>query len=76
MPYYQRHRTGEGIVFVIAGAASFCPELEALVQDPERALLLPAGIAVLTAAAGRLGSELLPARGGLREGAVLELAAI
>ena len=44
--------------------------------DPERALLLPAGIAVLAAAAGRLGSELLPARGGLREGAVLELAAI
>lgn len=42
--------------------------------DPERARLLPAGIAVLSAAASRLGAELLPARGGLREGAVLELA--
>jgi exopolyphosphatase/guanosine-5'-triphosphate,3'-diphosphate pyrophosphatase len=42
--------------------------------DPERALLLPAGIVVLMAAAARLGSELLPARGGLREGALLELA--
>jgi exopolyphosphatase/guanosine-5'-triphosphate,3'-diphosphate pyrophosphatase len=42
--------------------------------DPERVLLLPAGITVLMAAAARLGSELLPARGGLREGALLELA--
>lgn len=42
--------------------------------DPERVRLLPAGIAVLTAAAARLGADLLPARGGLREGAVLELA--
>ena len=42
--------------------------------DPERVALLPAGIAVLSAVAARLGSELLPARGGLREGAVLELA--
>ena len=42
--------------------------------DPERVLLLPAGIIVLMAAAARLGSELLPARGGLREGALLELA--
>ena len=43
--------------------------------DPERVLLLPAGITVLMAAAARLGSELLPARGGLREGVLLELAA-
>ncbi len=42
--------------------------------DPDRVALLPAGIAVLSAVAERLGSELLPARGGLREGAVLELA--
>ena len=42
--------------------------------DPERVALLPAGIALLGAVAARLGSELLPARGGLREGAVLELA--
>lgn len=41
--------------------------------DPDRARLLPAGIAMLTAAATRLGTELVPAGGGLREGAVLEL---
>ena len=43
--------------------------------DPERALLMPAGIAVLMAVCARLGCDLLPARGGLREGALLELAA-
>ena len=42
--------------------------------DPERVRLLPAGITVLTAVAARLGRELRIARGGLREGAVLELA--
>ena len=42
--------------------------------DPERARLMPAGIAVLSAVAARLGTELRAARGGLREGAVLELA--
>jgi exopolyphosphatase/guanosine-5'-triphosphate,3'-diphosphate pyrophosphatase len=42
--------------------------------DPERAALLPAGIAVLMAVAARLRCDLMPARGGLREGALLELA--
>ena len=42
--------------------------------DPERTRLLPAGITVLSAVARRLGTELRAARGGLREGAVLELA--
>ena len=54
-----------------------CPSEQAardLDLDPERARLLPAGIAVLVALARRLGTGLRPARGGLREGAVLELA--
>jgi exopolyphosphatase/guanosine-5'-triphosphate,3'-diphosphate pyrophosphatase len=42
---------------------------------PERTQLLPAGILVLGAAAERLGKPLRIARGGLREGVVLELAA-
>src|SRR5215217_4295492 len=41
---------------------------------PERAVLLPAGILVLAAAARRLGLPLRIGRGGLREGVVLELA--
>ena len=41
---------------------------------PERAVLLPAGILVLAAAARRLGMPLRIGRGGLREGVVLELA--
>ena len=41
---------------------------------PERTQLLPAGILVLDAAAQRLGLPLRIARGGLREGVVLELA--
>ena len=40
--------------------------------DPERVRLLPAGIAVLQAAADRLGLNLQIARGGLREGVILE----
>jgi exopolyphosphatase / guanosine-5'-triphosphate,3'-diphosphate pyrophosphatase len=42
---------------------------------PERTQLLPAGILVLGAAAERLGKPLRIARGGLREGVILELAA-
>ena len=42
---------------------------------PERTQLLPAGILVLGAAAERLGRPLRIARGGLREGVILELAA-
>ena len=42
--------------------------------DPERVRLLPAGILVLGAVCGRLGVPLRIARGGLREGVVLELA--
>ena len=41
---------------------------------PERAVLLPAGILVLAAAARTLGMPLRIGRGGLREGVVLELA--
>jgi exopolyphosphatase/guanosine-5'-triphosphate,3'-diphosphate pyrophosphatase len=41
---------------------------------PERTQLLPAGILVLDAAGRRLGRPLRIARGGLREGVVLELA--
>jgi exopolyphosphatase/pppGpp-phosphohydrolase len=42
--------------------------------DPQRALLLPAGILVLAGVAARLGIPLRIVRGGVREGAVLELA--
>ena len=41
--------------------------------DPERVRLLPAGVLVLSAVCGRLGVPLQIARGGLREGAILEL---
>ena len=41
--------------------------------DPERVRLLPAGILVLSAVCGRLGVPLRIARGGLREGVILEL---
>jgi exopolyphosphatase/guanosine-5'-triphosphate,3'-diphosphate pyrophosphatase len=41
--------------------------------DPERVRLLPAGILVLRQLASRLGVALQVARGGLREGVVLEL---
>jgi exopolyphosphatase/guanosine-5'-triphosphate,3'-diphosphate pyrophosphatase len=43
--------------------------------DAERVRLLPAGILILDAAASRLGCALQIARGGLREGVCLELAA-
>jgi hypothetical protein len=36
LPYYQQHRTGNGIVFVVAGATGTCRELEALVEQPSR----------------------------------------
>jgi exopolyphosphatase / guanosine-5'-triphosphate,3'-diphosphate pyrophosphatase len=41
--------------------------------DPERVRLLPAGILVLEALSQRLGLALRIARGGLREGVLLEL---
>jgi exopolyphosphatase/guanosine-5'-triphosphate,3'-diphosphate pyrophosphatase len=41
--------------------------------DPERVRLLPAGILVLTCLSERLGLPLEIARGGLREGVLLEL---
>jgi exopolyphosphatase/guanosine-5'-triphosphate,3'-diphosphate pyrophosphatase len=43
--------------------------------DPERVRLLPAGLRLLEAAADRLGCALAVGRGGLREGACLQLAA-
>jgi exopolyphosphatase/guanosine-5'-triphosphate,3'-diphosphate pyrophosphatase len=43
--------------------------------DVRRVKLLPAGIAILAAIAGLLGVPLQVARGGLREGAILRLAA-
>jgi exopolyphosphatase / guanosine-5'-triphosphate,3'-diphosphate pyrophosphatase len=43
--------------------------------DPERVRLMPAGLRLLEAAAARLGVTLQVGRGGLREGACLELAA-
>ncbi len=46
---------------------------ERYVLDPERVRLLPAGIVVLEAVSGCLGLPLQIARGGLREGVVLEL---
>ena len=44
-------------------------------MEPERVRLLPAGLAVLWALSERLGTSLRIARGGLREGVILELAA-
>ncbi len=41
--------------------------------DPERVRLLPAGILVLEAVSRCLGLPLRIARGGLREGVILEL---
>ncbi len=41
--------------------------------DPERVRLLPAGILVLEAVSDCLGLPLRIARGGLREGVILEL---
>jgi exopolyphosphatase/guanosine-5'-triphosphate,3'-diphosphate pyrophosphatase len=41
--------------------------------DPERVRLLPAGILVLSAVSACLGLPLCIARGGLREGVILEL---
>ena len=41
--------------------------------DPERVRLLPAGILVLEAVSDQLGLPLRIARGGLREGVILEL---
>jgi exopolyphosphatase/guanosine-5'-triphosphate,3'-diphosphate pyrophosphatase len=43
--------------------------------DPERVMLMPAGLTVLDAAASALGAPLQIGRGGLREGVLLELAA-
>jgi exopolyphosphatase/guanosine-5'-triphosphate,3'-diphosphate pyrophosphatase len=42
--------------------------------EPERVRLLPAGLAILAAVAGTLDAPLRIARGGLREGVILELA--
>jgi len=36
LPYYDKHRTGNGIVFQLTGMASFCPELEALTVVRDR----------------------------------------
>jgi exopolyphosphatase/guanosine-5'-triphosphate,3'-diphosphate pyrophosphatase len=46
---------------------------ERLDLDPERVRLLPAGILVLEALSDRLRVPLRIARGGLREGVILEL---
>jgi exopolyphosphatase / guanosine-5'-triphosphate,3'-diphosphate pyrophosphatase len=43
--------------------------------DPERVMLMPAGLTVLDAASHALGRPLQIGRGGLREGILLELAA-
>jgi exopolyphosphatase/guanosine-5'-triphosphate,3'-diphosphate pyrophosphatase len=42
--------------------------------DPERVRLLPAGLHLLEAASGRLGCALAVGRGGMREGACLDIA--
>ena len=44
--------------------------------DPERVRLLPAGILILEAISDRLGCPLQVGRGGLREGAILEMIAV
>ena len=41
--------------------------------DPERVKLLPAGILMLEEASTRMGLPLQIARGGLREGVILEM---
>ncbi len=38
LPYWEKRRTGQGIVLVIAGASGVSPELESLVEVPERLL--------------------------------------
>lgn len=38
LPYWNTHRTGNGIVLVITGNSGVSPELEALVEVPERLL--------------------------------------
>ena len=38
LPYWGRHRTGQGVVMVITGSSGTSPELEALVEVPERLL--------------------------------------
>jgi hypothetical protein len=38
LPYYQQHRTGEGIVVTISGMPNHCPEMEAIAADPKRLL--------------------------------------
>jgi hypothetical protein len=38
LPYWRTHRTGQGVVLVITGNAGTSPELEALVEVPERLL--------------------------------------
>jgi exopolyphosphatase / guanosine-5'-triphosphate,3'-diphosphate pyrophosphatase len=53
-----------------AGPADAVARAHAL--DPRRVRMLPAGIALLAAARGRLGVPLRVAQGGLREGVVLD----
>jgi exopolyphosphatase/guanosine-5'-triphosphate,3'-diphosphate pyrophosphatase len=43
--------------------------------EPERVRLLPAGILILEELSDRIGRPLTIARGGLREGVILELVA-
>ena len=59
------------------GALSGAPAeavAEELALDPRRVRLMPAGIVILDAAAEQLRQPLLIGRGGLREGAVLDMA--
>ena len=72
-PRLTREALEEGI-----GALAAAPIEQAAVRfdlDPERVRLLPAGILVLEALSDRLGVPLRTARGGLREGVILELLA-
>jgi exopolyphosphatase/guanosine-5'-triphosphate,3'-diphosphate pyrophosphatase len=61
----------EGIAALLAAPADEIARRHGL--DTERVRLLPAGLALLGAAAGRLGCELETGCGGLREGVCLEL---
>ena len=38
LPYYTKHRTGDGVVLVISGMTGVSRELEALVEDKSRLL--------------------------------------
>jgi exopolyphosphatase/guanosine-5'-triphosphate,3'-diphosphate pyrophosphatase len=72
-PALDREALERAIVALTAGPADAVARKADL--DPERVRLLPAGIAILAAASAVLSGPLRIARGGLREGVLLELIA-